>query len=181
MMLVMLVPVAASGAFGSILSNLSGDSDTSAHKRTTINLAIVQLVLTVVPAAIVALGASWVSLIFGPGFVTASPVVLVTMALAPIFVLRHLYWQATISRGHAWTSFMLSAVCATVAAGLTWGWQAGGAISLARAMLVAQGATLLINVLILEWFWVRHPAQGHSVPRRGGEVLPTSMTVPASE
>jgi hypothetical protein len=34
------VPVAASGAFGSILANLNCDSDTSAHKRTTINLAI---------------------------------------------------------------------------------------------------------------------------------------------
>jgi hypothetical protein len=127
----------------------------------------VQLVLTVVPAAIVALGASWVSLIFGPGFVTASPVVLVTMALAPIFVLRHLCWQATISRGHAWTSFMVSAVWATVAAGLTWGWQAGGAISLARAMLVAQGVTLLINVLILEWFR-RHGAAACSGSSRVG-------------
>src|SRR5215470_10049967 len=152
------VPVAASGAFGSILANLNCDSDTSAHKRTTINLAIVQLVLTVVPAAIVALGASWVSLIFGPGFVTASPVVLVTMALAPIFVLRHLYWQATISRGHAWTSFMLSVVWATVAAGLTWSWKAGGAISLAKAMLAAHGVTLLMNVLMLEWFWRRGTA-----------------------
>jgi len=167
MTLVMLVPVAASAAFGPVLANLSGDSDTSVQKRITVNLAIVQLVLTAVPAAIVSLGASWVNLIFGPGFVTASPVILVTMALAPIYVLRHLYWQATISAGHAWMSFMLSVVWATVAAGLTWGWQTGGAISLARAMLVAHGVTLLVNVLMLEWFW-RHGAAACSGSSRVG-------------
>jgi O-antigen/teichoic acid export membrane protein len=152
MTLVMLVPVAASAAFGPVLANLSGDGDTSARKRVTVNLAIVQLFLTAVPAASVALAAPRVLLVFGPGFVTASPVVLVTMALAPVYVLRHLYSEATISAGHAWTSFMLSAVWAAVASGLISIWQTGGAIALARAMLVAHGVTLLANVLMLEWF-----------------------------
>jgi O-antigen/teichoic acid export membrane protein len=152
MTLVALVPVAASAAFGPVLANLSGDGDTSVQKRVTVNLAIVQLFLTAVAAATVALAAPCVPLVFGPGFVTASPVVLVTMALAPVYVLRHLYWQATISAGHAWTSVMLSAVWAAVASGLTWIWQTGGATALAKAMLVAHGVTLLANVLMLEWF-----------------------------
>jgi len=158
MTLVMLVPIAASAAFGPVLANLSGDSDTSARKRITVNLAIVQLVLTAVPAAIVALGASWVTRIFGPGFATASPIVVMMMALAPIFVLRHLYWQATISTGYAWTSFLLSVLWAAVAAGLTWSWQTGGAISLATAMLMAHGVALLVNVLMLNRFWRRGTA-----------------------
>jgi O-antigen/teichoic acid export membrane protein len=158
MTLVMLVPIAASAGFGSVLANLSSNSDASAHKRTTVNLVMLQLVLTTVPAATVALGASWVLLIFGSRFGAASPVVLVMMALAPVFVLKHLYWQATTSRGHAWTSLVLSALWAAVAVGLTWRWQTGGAVSLAEAMLAAHGAALLVNVFVLEWFWRRDSA-----------------------
>jgi O-antigen/teichoic acid export membrane protein len=171
MTLVILVPIAAPAAFGPVLANLSGGSDTSAQKRITVNLAIVQLVSTAVPAAIVALAASWVPLIFGPGFVAASPVVVMTMALAPVYVLRHLYWQATISSGHAWTSFMLSVVWAAVAAGLTWNRQAEGAVSLAMAMLVAHGVTLLVNLLMLELFWRRGSVASSERSRVGTEGL----------
>jgi hypothetical protein len=54
MTIVMLVPVAASMG----LANLGGESNPSVQKRVTANLAIVQLLLTAVPAAAVALAAS---------------------------------------------------------------------------------------------------------------------------
>jgi hypothetical protein len=152
-----------------VLANLSGDGDASMQKRLTVNLAIVQLLLTAVPATIVALAAPWVPFVFGPGFEAVSPVVVTMMALAPVFVLRQLYWQATVSSGHAWTTFLLSIVWATVAAGVTWSGQAEGAVSLAKAMLAAYGATLLANVLMLEWFWRRGSADWSGSSRAGAK------------
>jgi O-antigen/teichoic acid export membrane protein len=169
MTFVMLVPVAASLGFGPVLANLSGDGDASMQKRLTVNLAIVQLLLTAVPAGIVALAAPWVPFVFGPGFEAAPPVVVMMMALAPVFVLRQLYWQATVSSGHAWTSFLLSIVWAAVATGVTWSGQAEGAVSLAKAMLAAYGATLLANVLMLEWFWRRGSVAWSGSSRAGAD------------
>lgn len=155
MTLVMLVPMAASAAFMPVLANLNGDGNRSTFKRTTNSLALVQLVLTAIPAAIVALAGPWAIQIFGSSFAAASPVVVFMMALAPIFVLKHLYWQALTSGGHAWASLWLSVLWAVVAVSLTSIWQDGGAASLVKAMLVAYGVTLAASVVLVEWIWRR--------------------------
>ena len=157
MTLVMLVPISASAAFSPVLANLSGEKEKarSTFKQTTRHLAVVQLILTIFPAAIIILVAPWAASIFGEGFISASPVIVLMMSLAPIFVLKNLYWQALTSGGYAWTSLSLSVLWAVIAVSVTWTWKTEGAIALARAMLVAYGVTLTISILIVEWKWRR--------------------------
>jgi O-antigen/teichoic acid export membrane protein len=155
MTLVMIVPIAASAAFTPVMAHMSGANDTANSRRTTRHLAGVQLVFTVIPAIVVALAAQWAAQLYGVSFAAATPVIVILMVLAPVFVLKHLYWQALMSCGYAWTSLFLSILWALLALALTWWWQAGGAAALAKALLVAYAVTLATNIGLLEWLWSR--------------------------
>jgi len=155
MTIVILAPFAASAAFGPVLASLSGGVDLLLFKRTISNLAVVQFVLTTIPAVVVALEAPWAAHIFGQSFAAAARVLPVMMALAPIFVLKHLYWQALTGAGHAWPALWLAILWAGVAVALTWSWREGGAMALAEAMLCAYGVTLAASVFLMERIWRR--------------------------
>ncbi len=148
MTLVMLVPMAISGAFVPVLSSLSANGDRARFHRATDKLALVQLGLTAVPAAAVAMVAPWAAQAFGQDFAPAAPVIILMIALAPVFTLKHFYWQTLTSGGYAWTSLMLQALWAALAIACTWAWQAGGAFSLAQAMLLAYGVTLGASYMV---------------------------------
>lgn len=155
MTIVMLVPIAASAAFGPVLANLSGRNDKSEFMNAISSLTVLQLLVTAIPAAIVAFLAPYALLIFGPSFAAASSVVVLMMVLAPIFVLKHLYWQVLTSGGRAWTSLMLSLLWALTAVGFTWVLRDGGATSLATAMLTAYFITLVASIVLVGRLW-RH-------------------------
>jgi O-antigen/teichoic acid export membrane protein len=100
------------------------------------------------------MAAPWaIDIFFGAGFAAAAPAVVVMMMVAPVFVLKHLYWQALMSGGHAWASLLLQGLWAMIALSLTWAWQDGGATSLAHAMLAAYGVTLAASIVLVEWIW----------------------------
>lgn len=153
MTVVILAPFAASAAFGPVLANVGGEGGHAAVRRTTGQLALAQLALTALPAAIVAAASPWLVRIFGASFQAAAPVVVVTMALAPVFVLKDLYWKALTSGGHAWAAFWTAVLWAAVAVGATWLWREGGAMGLAKSMLCAYGVTLAASMMLLEWIW----------------------------
>lgn len=153
MTIVILVPMAASAAFGPVLANLSGTANVAPHRRMTLNLVVVQTFLTAAPAALLAFASQWAVGIFGGEFETAAPVFITMMVLAPIFVLKHLYWLALTSQGHAWLSLALQALWAVVAITLIWAWQGGGAASLARSMLAAYGLALVASIMVQHWVW----------------------------
>ncbi len=155
MTIVILAPFAASAAFGPVLASLSGDVDLLRFKRTTKNLAAAQFVLSAIPAMVVALEAPLAAHVFGPSFAAAARVLPIMMALAPIFVLKHLYWQALTGAGHAWAALWLAVLWAVVAVALTWAWREGGAMALAEAMLCAYGVTLAASVFLMERIWRR--------------------------
>lgn len=150
MTVVILVPFAVSVAFTPVLSSFSA-SDAAAYRRATLRLAAVQFGLTLVPAAAVAALAPWLAAAFGKGFSEAAPVIRVLMIVAPLFVLKHLYWQALTSAGHAWASMWISALWAAVAMATTWMYSRSGAIGLAWAMLTSYGAALVASAAITEW------------------------------
>lgn len=149
MTVVTLVPVAAAAAFGPVLANLGGSDNQDLLKKTTTNLAIAQCAVTIVPAFIVAIAAPWLVQFFGSEFKQATPVLLLTMALAPIVVLRHVYWQALIGAGQAWAAFWIATLWAVAAAFFTWNWQQEGAVGLAKAMLAAHVAALGANMVLV--------------------------------
>jgi O-antigen/teichoic acid export membrane protein len=151
MTVVMVAPFAASAAFSPILANLSGEGDASVFRRTTGGLALVQFALTAIPAALVALAAPWAVLVFGPSFASAAQTIPIMMLLAPVYVLKHLYWQVLTGRGRAWTALFVGALWAAVAIGLTWEWQESGAAGLAKAMVCAYGVALVVSMSLVEW------------------------------
>lgn len=146
MTLVVLVPVAISAVFMPVLSNISGGGDLGRFRRATNRLAVVLLALTVVPAGAVALLAPWATQLFGQEFAAATPVVVVMIAAAPVYTLKLFYWQVMISDGRVWTALAVQASWAITLVGLTWTWQAEGALGLARAMLVAYSLAVLVSV-----------------------------------
>jgi O-antigen/teichoic acid export membrane protein len=150
MTVVVLLPMAASAGLAPVLANLGSKFGAVRVKRTTTVLALVQVGLTLVPSALVALFSAQAIAIFGASFAAAAPVVGILMALAPIFVLKHLYWQALTANGDAWSALWSSVLWAVVAVGLTWSWQDAGAIGLAKAMLVAYGVALVPNIVLVE-------------------------------
>ena len=153
MTLVILVPMSASSAFGPVLAGFSGSGEASRHKRVTLQLAAIQFALTAIPAALVAYFAPWSMAPFGESFSGGVPVVVLMMALAPIFVARHLYWQALTSSGRGWASLIVSVAWAFTAIALTWAWQDGGAWGQTKALLVAYGVSLAMNVIVIESGW----------------------------
>ncbi len=149
MTLVMVVPLAASGAFGPILANLITENDKGHFNRTFRMLVLAQTVITLIPATIVGLASPWAVSIFGESFASGSGVIVTLMILAPVFVLKHLYWQAFTAAGRAWDTFWLAVVWSFFAIALTSYWQADGATGLAKAMLSAYGASLMASAVLM--------------------------------
>lgn len=157
MTIVMLVPFAASAAFAPVFANLHGARDIATLRRTALRLGLLQGVMTAVPAAAVALCAAYAMGIFGPSFAEAARVVPVLMLLAPIFVLKHLSWQALTSAGQAWPAFWIAVLWAVLALFCTDAWRGDGAAGMAWAMVVAYGASGAVSFAVLEWSWQRGP------------------------
>jgi O-antigen/teichoic acid export membrane protein len=153
MTIVTVVPIAASGAFAPILANLTGEAST--QRQTTRQLALVQLAFTAIPAAVVAFGAPWATMLFGPAFAAAAPIIVLTMILAPVFVVNNLYWRALISNGRAWTSLFMGLTSASLMLAITWLGRSGGAPALVEAMIAANLVTLVLMAAIMEWDWRR--------------------------
>lgn len=153
MTLVMMVPLGTSAAFAPILANLLGTGDTAYFRSTTLRLAALQFIATAIPAAMVAFSAPWLVRLYGEGFYSAVPVIVIQMFLAPLFVLRHLYWQALTSGGHPWVAAFMSALWAVIAITATWIWRDRGALGLSWAMLTAYGASLACCIAAVERRW----------------------------
>jgi O-antigen/teichoic acid export membrane protein len=150
MTLILVVPMAVSGAFTPVLASLSGNGERARFHRTAGKLALFQLVTTVLPAAAVAMIAPWAATLFGNDFAAATPVIIVMIAVAPVFALKHVYWQTMTSAGRAWTALAVQALWAVLVVGLTWTWQAKGALGMAQAMLVAYTVALAASVAVCE-------------------------------
>ncbi|MBL8552332.1 MAG: oligosaccharide flippase family protein [Hyphomonadaceae bacterium] len=157
MTLVLLAPMAASASFSPVLSNLSEAGDgAAAHRRTTRQLALIQLAATAAPALVLALAAPLiVGLSFGEAYAAAAPVIVVMMFTAPFIVLNNLYWRAYVSTGNAWTVFNLGSVWAVIALALTWLWRADGAMGMALAQLIGQIAVCAVFAVAMELVWRR--------------------------
>ncbi len=150
MTVVILVPLAASAAFPPVLANI-GTINRARFRQTTFQLAATQIALTSAPALVVALAAPWLLTAFGDGFAEAVSVVRLMMLVAPVFVLKHLYWQILMSTDQAWASLWISVLCAAVALSTAWLLRTSGALGLASAMLTSYGAALVASVVLIEW------------------------------
>jgi O-antigen/teichoic acid export membrane protein len=150
MTLILVVPMAVSAAFTPVLASLSGNGERARFHRTAGKLALFQLVITVLPAAFVAMIAPSAATLFGNDFAAATPVIIVMIAVAPVFVLKHVYWQTMTSAGRAWTALAVQVLWAVVVVGLTWIWQAKGALGMAQAMLAAYTVALVASVAVCE-------------------------------
>lgn len=148
MTLVTLMPMAVSAAFGPILANLygGGDKNSGDFKRVTGKLAITQFGLTAIPALLCAMMAPWVMSLFGEEFVSASLVLVILMVLAPVFVLKHMYWLALTSVGRIWSTFWIQCLWAVLIVGATWYWKDQGAIGLAYAVLLSHLIALVASM-----------------------------------
>jgi O-antigen/teichoic acid export membrane protein len=150
MTLVLVVPMAVSGAFMPVLASLNGSGDRARFHRTAGKLALFQLVITALPAAAVAVIAPWAAELYGEDFAAATPVIVVMIAVAPAFVLKHLYWLIMTSDGRAWTALAVQILWAVLVVGLTWTWQTKGALGMAQAMLVAYVVALGASIAACE-------------------------------
>lgn len=166
MTVVMIIPIAASAAYLPVLANMHGVATKRRHVTRT--LAILQFVATAIPAIGVAYIASWGAGLFGPSFEASAAVIPLTMMLAPIFVLKHLYWQALTSEARTMSSLLTSLVWAMTAIVLAWHWKTDGAIGLTKAMIGAYGIALALSVVLFEWYGDRDGAK-LTVPRPLGE------------
>ena len=148
---VSILPLAASAAFLPVLSSLSQDGTN--HKRATLQLGFFQFGVTALTALPVALAAPFAMQVFGPSFAPGVPVVVIMMLLAPVFVINRLCWQVLTSMGRAWSSLLIWMLWGVLALGLTWAWQEGGALGLAKANLAASVITLSASMTVIRGFW----------------------------
>ena len=149
MTLVMIVPLAISGAFGPILANLVGSNREHEFQKTVRLLFLAQATLASLPAILVGICSPWAVSVFGSEYADATNVVVILMFLAPVFVLKHLYWQVFTAAGRAWDTLWLAVLWAGVAVLLTAVWQNQGAEGLAKAMLGSYGSTLVASLILV--------------------------------
>lgn len=146
---VAFVPMAASGAFLPILANIVSATGRSSLSRTIARVALSQASIAAIPAAVVGLHADWAAKPFGAEFANAADVIILAMVLAPIFVAKHIYWQALVSAGRPWATLVIQISWAVIAVMLTLILDEKGAIGLMCAMLVAYAVSVVLSILIV--------------------------------
>lgn len=86
-----------------ILSHLSSSlNDYNRHKQTFSTMIKINLVCTLLPAVVIALGSPIIEQIYGDSFVGLAPIIVVTAVLSIFESICDIYVQEFISRGYNW-------------------------------------------------------------------------------
>lgn len=147
---VTMIPMAAAGAFLPVVASVFSEKGRLAIRRVTARAALLEAVIAAVPAFAIGAAAPWAATPFGPDFSGVVPVLPVVMASAPIFIAKHVYWQALVGAGRAWATLAIQVCWAVLAVAMTAILSELGAMGLALAMFVAYSAALLLSVVIIE-------------------------------
>ena len=149
MTLVNMAAMSISAAFVPIIANIFGNGEIDKLRILGFRLMLLLLAVVAIPATIVASLSSYAAGLFGDEFKKADEIIFLMMFLAPIFVLKHFYWQLLTSCGYTWSTFRLQIMWGGIAVLMTWVLRNHGGLGLAQALLIAYGVNLF--VFILQW------------------------------
>jgi O-antigen/teichoic acid export membrane protein len=163
--LILFVPSALASIVLSMLSNSQGTGDRSEFRGIFRLSLVVNLVVTLAPAAVVIVFARAFMRIYGAEYVAGWPALVALSAAALPMVLNIILGQALVSTGSIWWRMALDGLlAATLAASAWWLIPWAGALGLAVAHLLAFSVTSAALGLVL---WRRSWRVFRDHPRRG--------------